>query len=117
MLLVAILMILFGLAEVVTAFTHSFFGLTTSQAVLSTVIGAALGGCYFVGGLLLLTGRRWAATLAIVLLCIDVLGRFAMVLTGLYPLDSSRQTFGIVAGTAIAALFAIYVATQRNSFR
>jgi hypothetical protein len=29
---VAMLMILFGLAEVVTGFTHDFFGISTSQA-------------------------------------------------------------------------------------
>ena len=56
MLLISALMVLFGLAEVVTSFTHSFFGLSTSQTMLSTVIGAALGICYLASGLLLFTG-------------------------------------------------------------
>jgi hypothetical protein len=116
-LVVAALMILFGLAELVTAFTHSFFGLTTSEAALSTAIGAALGACYFAGGLVLLTGRRWAAVLAVALLCVDVIGRIAMVVAGLYPLDSFRQTFAIVAGTTIAAFFAVYVGSRRKAFK
>src|SRR5512142_2791058 len=99
MLIIAALMVLFGIAEVVTSFTHSFFGLSTSETVLSTVIGATLGICYLASGLLLLTGRKWAALLAIILLCIDVAGRVAMVLTGLYPLGSFRQAFGIIVGT------------------
>ncbi len=115
-LIVAVLTILFGAAELVTAFTHSFFGVTTAESSTSTVLGAALGGCYLASGLLLLTGKKWAAWLAIGLLCVDVVGRIAMVLTGLYPLDSARQTFAIIAGTSIAAFFAVYIAAKRDSF-
>jgi len=83
--IVAILMILFGLAEVVTGFRHEFFGLTTAQVDTSTYVGVALGLFYFVGGLLVLTRKRWAALIAILLLCGDVIGRIAMMVTGLYP--------------------------------
>ncbi len=114
---IALLMILFGLAEVATGFSHTFAGLVTSEGDVATAVGAALGGCYFIGGVLLLIGRRWAAALAIGLLCLDVLGRIAMVLTGLYPLDSFRQTFAIVVGTALAALFAVYVGWRWRYFR
>lgn len=113
---VAVLMIVFGLAELVTSFTHSFFGLTTSEALLSSVLGALLGACYMTAGMLLFWRKRWAATLAIVLLCVDVVGRIAMVLAGLYPLGSFRQAFAIVVGTALAAFFAIYIAVRRKSF-
>ena len=117
MIIVAILMIVFGLAEVVTGFTHRFFGLTTSQINLSTYLGVALGLFYCVGGILILTKKRWAAIIAIVLLCGDVLGRIAMVKLGLYPVNSFRQAFGIVAGTAIAAFFAVYIGLKLKSFR
>jgi hypothetical protein len=36
-------MIIFGLTEVITSFRHEFFGLTTSQATISTIIGATIG--------------------------------------------------------------------------
>ncbi len=114
---IAVLMVLFGLAEVITSFTHSFFGLSTSQTVLSTLLGAALGICYLVGGLVLFVGRRWAAVLAISLLSVNVAGRIVMVLGGLYPLDSFRQAFGIIVGTLLAAFFAVYIALKRRSFR
>ncbi len=115
--IVAGLMIIFGLAEVVTGFTHQFFGLTTAQLAWATYLGVALGLFYLAGGLLLLTRRHWAAVTAILLLCGDVLGRVGMVVTGLYPLGSFRQDFGIVAGTIIAAFFAVYIALRLKSFR
>ncbi len=115
--IVAVLMIVFGLAEVVTGFTHRFFGLATAQVSLATVLGVALGFFYLAGGVLLLTQKRRAAILAVILLCGDILGRIALVIFGLYPLDSFRQTFGIAAGTAIAAGFAIYIGSKLKSFR
>ena len=110
-------MVVFGLAEVVTGFTHEFFGLTTARNEVATYLGVALGLCYFGGGLLIFTRRRWAALIALVLLSGDVLGRLAMVLFRLYPIDSFRQTFGIVAGTLVAGFFAIHVAWNLKSFR
>lgn len=114
--IVAILMILFGLAEVVTGFRHEFFGLTTAQVDISTYIGVSLGLFYFVGGLLILTKKKWAARIAIVLLCGDVIGRIAMVVTGLYPVNSFMQTFAIVVGTSIAAIFAVYIGMKLKFF-
>jgi hypothetical protein len=115
--LVAILMILFGLIEVVTAFTHHFVGISTSASTLFTASAAAIGLCYAVGGGLLLTMKKGAAALAIVLLIADILGRIALVVAGLYPLNSLEQVIGIVAGTAIALLFAVYIRTQWTIFR
>jgi len=117
LIIVAVVMMLFGSAEVVTGYTHQFFGLTTAELGPSTLLGMALGLLYFAAGVLILTKRRWAGILAIVLLGGDVLGRIAMVAFGWYPLDSFRQTFGIVAGTAIAAFFAVYASMKLKFFR
>jgi hypothetical protein len=117
-LIVAVLMILFGLAEVATGFTHNFIGqVSTSTASLSTILGVTLGAFYFFAGLLLLTMRRTAAYIAIVLLCGDVLGRVGMVLAGLYPVDSFKQTFAIVVGTLIAVFFAFYITVRMKTFK
>jgi hypothetical protein len=43
----AIMMIVFGLAEIVTSFTHRFLGLTTAQLTTSTIIGASIGTFLF----------------------------------------------------------------------
>jgi hypothetical protein len=114
---VALLMIVFGLAEVVTGFTHSFFGISTSTASILTYAAAVIGGLYLASGLLILTMRKWAAALAIVLLIADVAGRIALAGTGLYALTSFRQTFAIVAGTAIAIVFAIYIAAKWKLYK
>ncbi len=72
---------------------------------------------FYVAGLLTLTMRRWAATLALVLLCVDILGRIARVAAGLYPVDTARNVFAMIAGTAIAALIGLYIWRKRKSFR
>ncbi len=116
-LIIAILMMLFGLAEVKTGFSHEFFGLTTTQASLSTYLGVTIGLFYFFAGLLVLFRKKWAGVLAIILLVGDLSGRIFMVLDGLFPLTSFLQTFSIIAGTAIAAFFAIYVGLKWKSFK
>jgi len=113
---VAFLMILFGLAEVVTGFTHQFFGVTTANGTTSAYAGVSLGVVYAAAGLLVLIMRKWAATLAILCLATDVVGRVAMVFTGLYPVGSPAQTFAIVTGTAIVVAFAIYILAKWRAF-
>jgi hypothetical protein len=114
--LAAALMIIFGLAEVVTGFTHNFFGLSTAQVSISTIVGVAIGLFYLVAGLLILSMKKTAAALAILLLIADVIGRVAMVIAGLYPTDSPKQTVAIILGTAIAALFALFIGWRWKSF-
>jgi hypothetical protein len=53
--------------------------------------------------------KRWSAVVAVICLCAVVAGRIIMVATGLYPFGSFLQIFAIVAGTAIASFFAVYV--------
>ncbi len=113
---VALLMILFGLAEVATGFTHKFFGVATESGAVSATAGAAIGALYAAAGALVLTMSRWAAALAIGFLAADVVGRMAMVRAGLYPLDSPTQIIAIVIGTAIVISFAIYIASKWRVF-
>src|SRR5215471_3985607 len=101
----AFLMIIFGLAEVVTSFTRKFFGLTTAQLTISTVVGGTIGSFYFISGILVLTKKKIAATFAIVLLIADTVGRIVMVISGLYQINSGSQTFAIIAGTSIVIFF------------
>jgi hypothetical protein len=86
---VAVLMIAFGIAEIITAFTHNFLGLiSTADVPLATYAAAAIGGLYAAGGLLLLTMKKWAARLAILSLIGVIAGRISIVLAGLYPAAS-----------------------------
>ena len=116
--LVAVLMIIFGLAEVATGFTHNFLGLiSTTDLMLATYGAATVGALYAIGGLLLLTMKKWAAWLAMVCLVLVIVGRIVLVLTGLYPLTSFLQDISIIIGTALAIIFAIYIGLKWKSFR
>lgn len=106
-----------GLAEVGTGFTHNFFGITTSSVVVFTYSSALIGLFYIAAGLLILTMRRWAAVLALMLLGADIVGRLVFVFTGLYPTNSLKNTFSIIAGTLLVALVALYVIWKWKSFR
>jgi len=110
------LMILFGVAEIATGFSHSFFGITTSETALFTIIGAILGALYAVAGVLLLTMEKRATAAAIFLLIFDIVGRISLVITGLFPINTSENLIGIIGGTSVAAVFAGYIALKWKSF-
>lgn len=116
-LIISILTILFGLAEVATAYSHEFFGITTSQSTLATFFSVLIGVFYIAAGLSILTIKRRGADLAILFLILDVVGRLAIVAAGLYPMNSFENDFGIIVGTTIAAAFAIYIGIRRDSFQ
>ena len=40
-----------------------------------------------------------------------------MVVTGLYPIDSSKQAFAILLVTLIAVIFAIYIGPRWKAFK
>jgi hypothetical protein len=112
---VASLMIVFGCAEVATALTHDFFGLRTAPGELSTFAGAVLGVLYALAGLLVLTMKRPAARLAVLILVIIIAGRVFMVIAGLYSIASLTQALAMAAGTALAAAFAIFIGSQTTA--
>jgi hypothetical protein len=110
---VALFMIMAGGAEVVTGVRHEFFGITTSRALVFTWSSVLIGLCYAASGVLVLTRGRTLAVFALVLLGLDFFGRIALVVAGLYPLDTQRNVLGIVAGTVLVAAMAVYVWATR----
>jgi hypothetical protein len=114
---VATLTILFGLAEIATAFTHNFLGVTTPVVSMFTYAAALIGMMYIVSGLLILTMRKRAVVVALVLLVFDIAGRIALVASGLYPTTSFKQNFAIVTGTVVVALFALYIGSKWRLYR
>jgi hypothetical protein len=113
---VALRMIVFGLAEVVTALTHNFVGIVAGISASATYAGGVIGTLYAASGLLILTMRRWAAALAIVFLLGDIIGRIALVVTGSYPTNSFERTLAIITGTVIVAIFAVYIRLKWSFF-
>ena len=116
-LLASVLMVLFGLAEIATAFSHNFLGITTSQVSAEDYSSALIGSFYILAGLFVLTMKKWGAYLAILFLIADILGRLGLVASGLYPLNTAENTFGIVAGTLIAFIFLVYIYVKRRIFQ
>jgi hypothetical protein len=111
-------MIIFGSAELLTSIRHGFLGIIhVSNVPAFTYAGGGIGLLYAVSGALVLAQRRWAASVAFAFLAIVVLGRIALVASGLYPIDTFLQLIAIVIGTTIAAAFAIYIGFILNRFR
>lgn len=106
---VAILMVLFGLAEMVTGFTHNFFGVSTTRGAFSAYANAGIGTLYAVAGILTLSMKKRRIAMALGCLALDVIGRIALVVTGLFPVNNFRQTGAMVAGTAVVIIFAAYI--------
>jgi len=109
-------MILFGAAEVITGFTQRFFGISTGLSAISTFFTSGIGTLYAGAGLLILTMQKWAAALALTCLVFVVVGRIALVVTGLFPLDSFKQIFAIAVGTGIATFFGVYIGWKWRAF-
>jgi len=72
--IVALLMMIFGLAEVATAFSHNFFGISTARGTTSAWAGAAIGVLYAWAGLLTLFMKKRAAALAMPFSSLTFLG-------------------------------------------
>ena len=114
---VATLMILFGVAEVFTGlFLGHRIGVSVANSTVFAYEGGAIGTLYVIGGLLLLTGRKWAAGLAEVCLVADVVGRVHLVLTGVYPF-AGLAAVAVAIGTAIAVFFGIYIGLKWRFLR
>jgi hypothetical protein len=114
---IPVLMILFGVAEASTALTHHFFGVRIAQDHIAPYAGAAIGTLYAVAGLLVNTMRKFAVAGAIGLLVLVIAGRIAMLVAGLYLIDTTKQILALSGGTAVAAWFAVYIGLQWDRFR
>ena len=113
---VPVLMILFGLAEAFAALNHHSFDVRLADQDIASSAGAAIGILYAAAGLLVLTMKKFAAAGAIVLLVLVIAGRIALLLAGLYPIDTAKQIVALSAGTAIAAGLTVYIGLQWHRF-
>lgn len=113
----AVLMIVFGFAEMATSFAGHFLGgISVPTSTQYTIAATATGACYSLAGMFILTLRKWGATLGIVFLSAELLGRIYLVATGLYPFSGIDEG-AIIAGSIIAVLFALYVGMRWKVFR
>jgi len=113
----ALLMIAFGFAEIITGFSHNYSGLRLAEGAISTGVAACIGAFYAAAGLVTLTMKRRLVPVVLLLLAMVVAGRLFMIAKGLYPFNTLKQTAAMIAGTAIASGFAVFITLKRSAFR
>ena len=77
---------------------------------------AIIGGLYSLGGLFILTMRKWGAAIGVFFIGTEVQGRIYLVTTGIAP-SSGPDAMKIAMGGAIALALIAYVLSQWRAFR
>jgi hypothetical protein len=112
--LIAVFAILCGLGEVVVGFTGNYTGILSKNLGPSTATGV-VGILYGLGGLSLLTSKKWGAALGILFIGGESLGRVDLVLTGTAP-SQGADALTILIGGAIALAIILYIRSQWKTF-
>jgi hypothetical protein len=112
--IVAIFAIVAGIGEVIVGFTGNYLGIlaTPITPAFSTVV---VGAFYSLGGLSLLTMKKWGAALGIGFIGAEILGRVYLVVTGIAP-SNGFDAVKVVIGGAIAFAVILYVGSQWKKF-
>ena len=112
--LVAIFAVIAGLGEGVVGFTVNTFGIL-SKDLKPNAATAIVGALYSLGGLSVLTMKKWGAVLGILFISAEILGRVYLVSVGLAP-SRGEGVVKIVIGGAIALGVVLYLCSQWNKF-
>lgn len=88
---------------------------TLSRSMRPSFSTAVVGAFYSLGGLSLLTMKRWGAVLGIVFLSAEILGRVYLVMAGIAP-SQGEDVVKIVIGGGIALALILYVGSQGKTF-
>src|SRR4029434_3975839 len=111
---VAIFAVIAGLGEVVVGFTGNTLGIL-SKDVKPNAATAIVGAFYSLGGLSLLTMKKWGAVLGILFISAEILGRVYLVSVGIAPYRGEDMVNILVGGT-LAVGIVLYVCSQWNKF-
>lgn len=111
---VAVLLIVFGLGEIWVGMFGNFLGIL-SQSIPPSAATAIVGAFYSLGGVaLLVTRRQWGTILSLIFIGAEVLGRAYLVATGVAP-SHGADFYKIVVGAIIAIGFMSYIALRSFS--
>lgn len=108
--LVAIFAVIAGLGEVVVGFTGNTLGIL-SKDLKPNAATAIVGAFYCLGGLSLLTMKKWGAVLGILFISAEILGRMYLLSIGTAP-STGGDAIKIVIGGVIAFALILYVSSQ-----
>jgi hypothetical protein len=111
---VGIFAVIAGLGEIIVGFTGNYLGILTHSIAphLSTVV---IGAFYSLGGLAILTKKKWGAALGILFISAEVLGRVYLVVVGIAP-SGGTDAIKIVIGGGIAIAIIVYILSRWRSF-
>jgi hypothetical protein len=104
-----------GIGEIVVGFTGNYLGIL-SNPIAPSMATAIIGALYSLGGLFILTMRKWRAAIGIFFVGAEVLGRIYLVATGIAP-SSGPDAMKIAFGGAIALALIVYVLSQWRALR
>jgi hypothetical protein len=114
---VAVYLIASSIFQVATESMFKPSGLGAMGLATFTLWSAVLSGLYALAGLLLLTMKKWAGAVALLLLIAVVVRNVAFVGASHFPLGSFPPTFALIVGNALVMACAVYVGTQWRLFR
>jgi hypothetical protein len=112
--LVALYAIIAGLGEIIVGLTGNFLGIL-SMPLTPTAETVVVGCFYSLGGISILTLRKWGAALGIAFVAAEILGRAYLVATGIAPANGG-DAIKIVVGGIIALGVIAYVWSQWRKF-
>jgi hypothetical protein len=111
---VSIFAIVAGLGEIVVGFTGNYLGIL-SKDIRPSFSTAVVTAFYSVGGLSLLTMRKWGAVLGVLFISAEILGRVYLVMAGIAP-SSGGDALKVVIGGAIALAVILCICSQWKKF-
>jgi hypothetical protein len=95
-------------------FTGNYLGIL-SKDIRPSLSTAVIGAFYSLGGLSLLTMRKWGAVLGILFISAEILGRVYLVMAGIAP-SSGGDALKVVIGGAIALAVILHICSQWKKF-
>lgn len=111
----AIFAIIAGIGEVIVGITGNYLGIL-SKSISPSLLTAIIGSFYSLGGLSLLTRKRWGAVLGIGFISAEVLGRVYLITVGIAP-SQGIDAVKILIGAIIAVSIIIYIILKWRYFK
>src|SRR5215475_6708514 len=104
-----------GLGGIIVSVTGNYRGIL-SKPLEPSAVTVLVGACYSLGGVLILTLRKWGAAFGMALIAAEILGRIYLVATGVAP-STGPDAIKIAIGAVLALALIGYVASRWRQFR
>lgn len=113
--IIAVFAVIAGIGEVIVGFTGNYLGIL-SKSITPSITTSVIGAFYSLGGLFLLTRKRWGAIVGIGFISAEIIGRVYLITVGIAPAHGI-DAFKIFVGAVIALSLIIYVLFKWRYFK